>query len=88
MGFSANDKKNIKSSGADDWDTDPNYVNDVSEKDQRWGSKELGGKPKEVVNMNELRAKVKDSDDKASKEDTKKTQLCVWIWWKIWCSKR
>jgi hypothetical protein len=25
----------------DDWDTDPDYVNDVSEKDQRWGSKEI-----------------------------------------------
>jgi hypothetical protein len=25
----------------DDWETDPDYVNDVSEKDQRWGSKEI-----------------------------------------------
>jgi len=25
----------------DDWETDPDYVNDISEKDQRWGSKEL-----------------------------------------------
>ncbi|EFA85352.1 hypothetical protein PPL_02355 [Heterostelium album PN500] len=23
----------------DDWDTDADYVNDISEKDQRWGSK-------------------------------------------------
>ncbi|KAJ3291979.1 hypothetical protein HDU79_001849 [Rhizoclosmatium sp. JEL0117] len=22
----------------DDWDTDPDFVNDVSEKDQRWGN--------------------------------------------------
>eukprot|EP00297_Palpitomonas_bilix_P015824 CAMPEP_0113869372 /NCGR_PEP_ID=MMETSP0780_2-20120614/1500_1 /TAXON_ID=652834 /ORGANISM="Palpitomonas bilix" /LENGTH=99 /DNA_ID=CAMNT_0000854543 /DNA_START=36 /DNA_END=335 /DNA_ORIENTATION=- /assembly_acc=CAM_ASM_000599 len=25
----------------DDWETDPDYVNDVSEKEQRWGSKEI-----------------------------------------------
>jgi cortactin len=23
----------------DDWDTDPDFVNDVSEKQQRWGNK-------------------------------------------------
>ena len=27
----------------DDWDTDPNFVNDVSEKQQRWGSKTIAG---------------------------------------------
>ena len=27
----------------DDWDTDPDFVNDVSEKEQRWGSKSIEG---------------------------------------------
>jgi len=61
-------KKNIKNTGEDDWDTDPNFVNDVSEKDQRWGSKQGGGKAKEVVNMNELRTQVQDSNAQASKD--------------------
>eukprot|EP00296_Roombia_truncata_P004241 JP440722.1.p1 GENE.JP440722.1~~JP440722.1.p1 ORF type:complete len:94 (-),score=22.77 JP440722.1:54-335(-) len=25
----------------DDWETDPDYKNDVSEKEQRWGSKDI-----------------------------------------------
>jgi len=72
MAFSATDKKNIKNSGDDDWETDSSYVNDISEKDQRWGSKELGGKAKEVVNMNELRTKVKETDDKAARDELTK----------------
>merc|ERR1711976_492080 len=31
----------VEDDDSDDWETDPDYVNDVSEKDQRWGSKEL-----------------------------------------------
>lgn len=27
----------------DDWDTDPNFVNDVTEEEQRWGSKTVEG---------------------------------------------
>jgi cortactin len=27
----------------DEWDTDPDFVNDISEKDQRWGSKAIQG---------------------------------------------
>jgi len=72
MAFSANDKKNIKNTGEDDWETDASYVNDISEKDQRWGSKEIGGKAKEVVNMNELRNKVKETDDKAARDELTK----------------
>uniref|UniRef100_A0A8C9ER08 Cortactin n=1 Tax=Pavo cristatus TaxID=9049 RepID=A0A8C9ER08_PAVCR len=29
--------------GADDWETDPDFVNDVSEKEQRWGAKTVKG---------------------------------------------
>jgi len=26
----------------EEWDTDPDYVNNISDKDRRWGSKEIG----------------------------------------------
>lgn len=29
--------------GDDDWETDPDFVNDVSEQEQRWGSKTIEG---------------------------------------------
>lgn len=29
--------------GSDDWETDPDFVNDVSEKEQRWGAKTVKG---------------------------------------------
>ena len=35
----------------EDWDSDPNFVNAVSEKDQRWGRQETA--PKEPVNTNQ-----------------------------------
>jgi len=31
------------SNDPDEWDTDPDFVNNVSEKDQRWGSKTIQG---------------------------------------------
>lgn len=31
------------SNDPDDWDTDPDFVNNISEKDQRWGSKTIEG---------------------------------------------
>lgn len=27
----------------DDWETDPDFINDVSEQEQRWGSKTIEG---------------------------------------------
>lgn len=27
----------------DDWETDPDFVNDVTEEEQRWGSKTIAG---------------------------------------------
>lgn len=29
--------------GDDDWETDPDFVNDVNEQEQRWGSKTIEG---------------------------------------------
>lgn len=52
----------------DDWETDPNYINDVSEKDQRWapGAKDASSAgtainmaqlTKEVITQNEMESK-------------------------------
>ena len=32
----------------DDWETDPDFVNDVSEEEQRWGSKTIEGSGRSV----------------------------------------
>ncbi len=31
----------------DDWETDPDFVNDISEKESRWGSKSVEGSGKQ-----------------------------------------
>lgn len=33
----------VASTADDDWETDPDFVNDVSEQEQRWGSKTIEG---------------------------------------------
>lgn len=49
----------------DDWDSDPNFVNNISEKDQRWGNqKTIEKEPKtESEDMSILRQKVIQSSD-------------------------
>lgn len=43
----------------DDWDTDPDFVNEVSEKEQRWGSKTIEGSGRlDSVNMHKLSENV------------------------------
>uniref|UniRef100_A0A8B9FZP3 Cortactin n=1 Tax=Amazona collaria TaxID=241587 RepID=A0A8B9FZP3_9PSIT len=45
--------------GTDDWETDPDFVNDVSEKEQRWGAKTVKGSGhQEHINIHELRENV------------------------------
>uniref|UniRef100_A0A8C0RT67 Src substrate cortactin n=1 Tax=Canis lupus familiaris TaxID=9615 RepID=A0A8C0RT67_CANLF len=45
--------------GADDWETDPDFVNDVSEKEQRWGAKTVTGSGhQEHINIHKLRENV------------------------------
>lgn len=53
----------------DDWETDPDFVNDVTEEEQRWGSKtvEGSGHVADAVNINELREQV-TKDDAAYKK--------------------
>ncbi|XP_054999069.1 src substrate cortactin isoform X2 [Sorex araneus] len=44
---------------ADDWETDPDFVNDVSEKEQRWGAKTVQGSGhQEHINIHQLRENV------------------------------
>ncbi|XP_062404834.1 src substrate cortactin-like isoform X3 [Sardina pilchardus] len=45
--------------GGDDWETDPDFENDVSEKEQRWGAKTVAGSGhQEHINIHDLRSKV------------------------------
>lgn len=37
------DVVSIDSQNDDDWDTDADFINNVSEKEQRWGSKTVSG---------------------------------------------
>ncbi|KNC50947.1 cortactin isoform F [Thecamonas trahens ATCC 50062] len=56
----------------DDWETDPDYVNDISEKDQRWGSKATGlmrGAVEDVKDIHALREKAKAQDTVAAEAD-------------------
>lgn len=50
--------------GDDDWETDPDFVNDVTEQEQRWGSKtvEGSGHVTDAVNIGELRQQVAKDD--------------------------
>jgi hypothetical protein len=72
-----------------DWDSDPNFVNQISEKDQRWGKQKtiVDNSTVDVVSMagisifnEDFRQKIVQSNDQQSKEqwlqksnDTKKS---------------
>lgn len=54
----------------DDWDTDPDFVNNVSEKDQRWGSKAIEGSGRQsAVNLDNLRNEVKQDTGSFNKSN-------------------
>lgn len=48
----------------DDWDTDPDFINDVTEEEQRWGSRTIEGSGRTVgaIDMKKLREEVAESD--------------------------
>jgi cortactin len=49
----------------DDWETDPDFVNDVTEQEQRWGSKTVEGSGRqEALDLKQLRSNVKQEDVK------------------------
>ncbi|XP_058461609.1 src substrate cortactin isoform X2 [Malaya genurostris] len=58
----------------DDWETDPDFVNDVSEQEQRWGSKtvEGSGRSAGAIDMQQLRQETERADaDKKQKDGPK-----------------
>ncbi|XP_006815273.1 hematopoietic lineage cell-specific protein-like [Saccoglossus kowalevskii] len=47
----------------DDWETDPDFVNDVTEQEQRWGAKTVEGSGRQgSINIGNLRDQVKTDD--------------------------
>uniref|UniRef100_A0A1A9WRZ4 SH3 domain-containing protein n=1 Tax=Glossina brevipalpis TaxID=37001 RepID=A0A1A9WRZ4_9MUSC len=49
----------------DDWETDPDFVNDVSEQEQRWGSKTVEGSGRTAggaIDMQKLRSETEKAD--------------------------
>ncbi|XP_075411775.1 hematopoietic lineage cell-specific protein isoform X2 [Tenrec ecaudatus] len=54
----------------DDWDTDPDFVNDISEKEQRWGAKTIEGSGRtEHINIHQLRSKVSEEHGVLKKKE-------------------
>uniref|UniRef100_A0A8C5DV77 Src substrate cortactin-like n=1 Tax=Gouania willdenowi TaxID=441366 RepID=A0A8C5DV77_GOUWI len=64
----------VKACEVDDWETDPDFENDVSEQEQRWGAKTIEGSGrKEHISVAELRNKVtKEHEQVKQKEQTPK----------------
>ncbi|KFV73037.1 Hematopoietic lineage cell-specific protein [Dryobates pubescens] len=54
----------------DDWDTDPDFVNDLSEKEQRWGAKTIAGSGRaEHIDIHQLRSKVSEEHEVIKKKE-------------------
>ncbi|XP_062415540.1 src substrate protein p85-like isoform X1 [Pungitius pungitius] len=54
----------------DDWETDPDFENDVSEQEQRWGAKTIEGSGrKEHISIAELRDKVAVEHEQVKQKD-------------------
>uniref|UniRef100_A0A8C3PI84 Hematopoietic lineage cell-specific protein n=1 Tax=Calidris pygmaea TaxID=425635 RepID=A0A8C3PI84_9CHAR len=54
----------------DDWDTDPDFVNDISEKEQRWGAKTVAGSGRaEHIDIHQLRSKVSEEHEVIKKKE-------------------
>ncbi|XP_062989826.1 hematopoietic lineage cell-specific protein isoform X3 [Elgaria multicarinata webbii] len=59
----------VESQG-DDWDTDPDFVNDISEKEQRWGAKTIEGSGRtEHIDIHKLRSKVSEEHEVLKKKE-------------------
>ncbi|ALC46322.1 Cortactin [Drosophila busckii] len=53
----------------DDWETDPDFVNDVDEQEQRWGSKTIGGRDGGgAIDMSKLREETEKADHDIKKQ--------------------
>uniref|UniRef100_A0A8C6NMS5 Hematopoietic cell-specific Lyn substrate 1 n=1 Tax=Nothobranchius furzeri TaxID=105023 RepID=A0A8C6NMS5_NOTFU len=60
----------VAAAEGDDWETDPDFVNDVSEQEQRWGAKTIEGSGrKEHISVAELRNKVAEEHEQVKQKD-------------------
>ncbi|XP_057711612.1 src substrate protein p85-like isoform X2 [Corythoichthys intestinalis] len=58
------------SAEGDDWETDPDFENDVSEQEQRWGAKTIEGSGrKEPISVAELRNKVAEEHEQVKHQE-------------------
>ena len=49
----------VNNGDADEWETDPDFVNDVSEQEQRWGAKTVEGSGHQAsMKLDKLREQV------------------------------
>ncbi|XP_056338154.1 hematopoietic lineage cell-specific protein-like isoform X3 [Oenanthe melanoleuca] len=54
----------------DDWDTDPDFVNDISEREQRWGAKTIEGSGHAGhIDIHQLRSKVSEEHEVIKKKE-------------------
>ncbi|KAK4882114.1 hypothetical protein RN001_005433 [Aquatica leii] len=55
----------------DDWETDPDFVNDVNEVEQRWGATTIegSGRTAGAINMEQLRKETEESDALKKKQE-------------------
>ncbi|XP_048356763.1 src substrate protein p85-like isoform X1 [Sphaerodactylus townsendi] len=59
----------VESEG-DDWDTDPDFVNDITEKEQRWGAKTIEGSGRpQHIDIHQLRSKVSEEHQVLKKKE-------------------
>ncbi|NXF12403.1 HCLS1 protein, partial [Smithornis capensis] len=60
---------NVEAQG-DDWDTDPDFVNDLTEKEQRWGAKTIAGSGRAGhFDIHQLRSKVSEEHEVIKKKE-------------------
>ncbi|XP_073397864.1 src substrate cortactin isoform X3 [Dendrobates tinctorius] len=60
----------ISADDGDDWETDPDFVNDLSEKEQRWGAKTVEGSGhQEHINIHALRENVSQEHQSLKKQE-------------------
>ncbi|XP_077355454.1 origin recognition complex subunit 5 isoform X2 [Festucalex cinctus] len=70
-GHNVSTKVAAQGGGDDDWETDPDFENDVSEQEQRWGAKTVPGSGhKEPISVSELRAKVAAEHEQVKHQET------------------
>ncbi|KAK9731125.1 Repeat in HS1/Cortactin [Popillia japonica] len=55
----------------DDWETDPDFVNDVTEEQQRWGSNTVqgSGRTAGAIDMDKLRRETEEADKKKKQQE-------------------